>query len=167
MLGQARYGVYKDECEGVHPDAINKYYGVHGNTVHRRGTGAGHPIDEEDGDVEAQPELAERIAQDQQSQIRHEGVAVPQHGNPFTKASAEDQFWRVLREVVQDNVVPGGVGLYLEEWEGGVYPSYEVVRVGNRGTREIQVSLSDPIWQQRAKLWGQALTVLSITQMQS
>lgn len=45
FLGQARHGVYKDECEGIHPDVIEKYYGIHGKAAHRPSgvTGAANP----------------------------------------------------------------------------------------------------------------------------
>jgi hypothetical protein len=165
LLGQAKLGVYKDECEGVHPDVINKYYGVHGKTVHHNATGAGHPIDEDDN---SQPPLAEQIASDQQSHVHHAGVAVPLHGNPFGNSTAdEDKFWRILSNVVEEKITPEGVGLHCEEWDDGVYPSYEILQVGNRGTKEIHISLADVIWEQRAKLWGQAQTTLSVMQMYS
>ena len=155
LLGQARFGVYRDDCEGIHPDVIDKYYGTEGKTVRRKWqSGAGHPIDEEgdpksgmDSDCSSPPPpLAERIAQDQRSHIRHEGIDVPLHGNPFVDNSAgEDNFWRVLAEVVQENIIPEGVGLHQDEWEDETYPLYEVLRIGNKGMREIKISLEDPI----------------------
>ncbi|KAG1851933.1 hypothetical protein F4604DRAFT_1933868 [Suillus subluteus] len=30
FLGQTLFGVYCDDCEGIHPDVIEEYYGVHG-----------------------------------------------------------------------------------------------------------------------------------------
>lgn len=172
LLGQARFGVYKDECEGIHPDVIDKYYGVHGKSHrHVDATGAGHPDDEEDNsdsessDSRSTRGLAEKIAHDQMSHIRHEGIAVPVHGNPFDDDSHEQRFWRVLSEVMEKGITPEGVGLLPNEWEDATYPTFEVLRVGHKGTKEIEVSLADPIWLERAKLWGQALTVLNITQM--
>ena len=165
--------MYKDECEGIHPDVINKYYGVD-LSKHRRPagvTGAGHPDDEEDisdsesSDLGSSHGLAEKIARDQMGHIRHEGIAVPVHGNPFHDDSHEQQFWHVLAEVIQKDVTPEGVGLLPKEWEDVTYPTFEVLRVGHKGSKEIEVSLADPIWLQRAKLWGRALTILNVTQM--
>lgn len=42
-------GIYakRDDCEGVHPETIHKYYGTLGRVDRRPGaTGAGHPPDE-------------------------------------------------------------------------------------------------------------------------
>lgn len=132
LLGQARFGVYKDECEGLHPDIINKYYGTHGKTAYRHAgmTGARHPNDEEDNSDNSGSSgsgsshgLAEQIAHDQKSQIRHEGIAVPAHSSPFDDLNShEQQFWCVLGEVIQKDIVPEGVGLQPDEWEDGVTP---------------------------------------------
>ncbi|KAF8054959.1 hypothetical protein FPV67DRAFT_1391983, partial [Lyophyllum atratum] len=44
FIGQLEHGVYMDDCEGVHPDVINEFYGVHGPPGYRRRgqSGAGH-----------------------------------------------------------------------------------------------------------------------------
>ncbi|KAG1888547.1 hypothetical protein F4604DRAFT_1569719, partial [Suillus subluteus] len=57
FLGQMQFGVYQDDCEGVHPDVIEEHYGVHGPTTTRRQhqSGVGHPIDEEESDNEEEP----------------------------------------------------------------------------------------------------------------
>jgi hypothetical protein len=125
----------------VHPDTIDRYYGV---------------------DVDSSvlhEELAERIAADQQANIRHEGIDVPQHGSPFGSAQ-EDLFFQVLAEVVEKDITPAGYGLLSDEWDGDNYPIFEVIH-GRRGGKEIQVTLSHPIWKARAKFWVQALNVLS------
>ncbi|KZP04047.1 hypothetical protein FIBSPDRAFT_752144 [Athelia psychrophila] len=158
LLGQARFGVYKDECGGVHPDVISKYYGVHGKIIHRApgDTGAGNPADETDKDV------ADHVAADQQVHIRHEAIEVPIYGNPFMDEATEDGFWRLLAQMVEGDVVPEDVGLHPHEWDDGQYPLFEVLRVGSRGTKEVQISLEEVVWQQRAKLWGQAMTALEV-----
>jgi hypothetical protein len=57
-------------------------------------------------------------------------------------------------------IVPFGYGLYPEELENDTYPQIELVRAGKRAGKVIQISLSDPIWKDRAVLWCQALHVL-------
>ncbi|KAF7987119.1 hypothetical protein HWV62_321 [Athelia sp. TMB] len=158
LLGQARLGVYKDECGGVHPDIINKYYGIHGKTIKRApgDTGAGNAADEADDDV------AEQVAADQQVHIRHAEIEVAVHGNPFSSDVIEANFWDLLAQMVEGEVLPEDVGLIEHEWHNGEYPLYEVLRVGNRGTKEIQISLEEVVWWQRAKLWGQALIALEV-----
>lgn len=89
FLGHLQFGVYRDDCEGVHPDVINEYYGVHGHMTTRkhRQTGAGHPADEEDSDSDSDnehPETMEQAINNQQRhQIRHEAISVPSQQNPF------------------------------------------------------------------------------------
>ncbi|KAJ7286285.1 hypothetical protein C8J57DRAFT_1431768 [Mycena rebaudengoi] len=157
LLGQARFGVYRDDCEGLHPDTINKYYGVSTDpTTQRTGSGAGNPPDESDDD------LVERIAQDQGPQVRHEAIDVPDHRNPFLEDNAlESRFFDVLAEVVEADIVPAGYGIMPEEWEDEGYPNVEIVTAGKHGKTKIRVSLADGIWKQRAKLWVQGLNVLS------
>ncbi|KAJ7830605.1 hypothetical protein B0H13DRAFT_1655063, partial [Mycena leptocephala] len=157
LLGQAQFGVYHDDCEGLHSDTIEKYYGVFG--AERVGhAGAGNPPDEEDAD---HPDLAERIRVDQGPQVRHEAVDVPDHRNPFSEDSdAESKFFAVLADVVREDITPAGYGLLPEEWEEDGYPDVEILRAGKQMKTKITVSLAHPIWAQRAKLWMQGLNVL-------
>lgn len=50
LMGMLQEGVYpdRDDCEGVHPETINRYYGVDLEEERRvpGQTGAGHPSDE-------------------------------------------------------------------------------------------------------------------------
>ncbi|KAJ7487940.1 hypothetical protein FB451DRAFT_1025194 [Mycena latifolia] len=157
LLGQARLGLYRDDCDGLHPDTIDKYYGVSG--AERIGQpGAGNPPDEDND----QPGLVDRIGGDQVAQIRHEAIDVPDHRNPFSDDSAtESLFFGVLSEVVRQDVTPVGYGLLPEEWDEDGYPDVEILRAGKQMKTKIRVSLAHPIWRQRAKLWVQGLNVLS------
>ncbi|KAJ7343934.1 hypothetical protein DFH08DRAFT_810468 [Mycena albidolilacea] len=48
-MGQVRKGMYVDDCEGVHPNVIECYYGTHGPERHHRSgeTDVGQLDDEE------------------------------------------------------------------------------------------------------------------------
>lgn len=89
--------------DDVHPDVLNRYYGVHGSTKTRSShmTGAGHPEDElddsasesdssegsendGDGSDREVEELENRIAGDQHVNIRHEPIKVASHRPPFS-----------------------------------------------------------------------------------
>ncbi|KAF8959787.1 hypothetical protein BDZ97DRAFT_1666643, partial [Flammula alnicola] len=177
FMGQARFGVYKDECEGIHPDTIDKYYGVdHGTEIrHRTGHGAGHPIDEAESDSELQDvsaqqqerlqpspeELAQQIADNQTPQVRHEGVSVVQGRNPFHDENTEAAFFDVLGQVIESDIIPVGYGVHPDEWINDAYPTAETMKIGSRGTKEIQILLDDKIWEARARLWAQGLNVIS------
>lgn len=148
-MGQARFGVYKDDCEGVHPDTINEYYGTDRQPPHERAD----PIVED---------LLSKIYSGQDPQTRHEGVEVMQGCCPFRSQAAEDDFYKVLGNVIQARVIPAGYGLLLPEWEDGIYPATETLKIGVRSRKEIEIELSDNIWYDRAVLWGQALSTLQL-----
>ncbi|KAK6981346.1 hypothetical protein R3P38DRAFT_2396312, partial [Favolaschia claudopus] len=44
-----------------------------------------------------------------------------------------------------------------EEWEGEMYPAFEIIKSGRKGSKELRVALPDSIWRPRAELWGRAL----------
>jgi hypothetical protein len=170
FLGQLKHGIRDDDCEGIHPDTINQYYGVN-NTKSQT---AGHSSEETDSDldtdadsdsnlasgVDAQEELVRGISHDQQRHIRHKGVKVPRHCNPFTDGEEEGQFFQVLAEVIGLEIEPKGYGLHPEEWEGANYPIWEFIKVGKQ-RKEMKLSLEDPLWRCRAILWVQGLNVLA------
>jgi hypothetical protein len=167
FIGQLKHGVYDDDCKGVHPDVINQYYGTSGDRSHRpkSQTGAGHPKDEAESDSEMDTSEGKAVLQginsDQWRHVRHEGIDVPHHYNPFGGEGKDLQFFEVLAKVVEQEVHPNGYGLHPNEWEEESYPVLEWVRAGKRGNKEIQVSLENTIWMRRAVLWVQGLAVLS------
>jgi len=100
----------------------------------------------------------EQIAQDQRHHIRHEGIDVPPHGNPFLDDNAgEDRFWRILGNVIEESIIPM-MWLHPEEWEGGVYPTYEVCGLATEAPKKICISLADVVWEQWAKTVGSSIS---------
>ncbi len=59
-MGQTRFGIYKDDCDGIHPDTIDEYYGA--DRKHR-GIHADPSIED----------LASKIHVNEETQTRHEG----------------------------------------------------------------------------------------------
>jgi hypothetical protein len=110
---------------------------------------------------EADEDIVQRINSDQRRHVRHEGVHVPQHGNPFSDSEEEDKFFQVLAGVVEQGIEPEGYGLYADEWEDGSYPIWESIKLGKRAGKEIHVSLQEPLWKCRAVLWVQGINVLA------
>lgn len=128
-------------------------------------TGAGHSdneSDDSDSDSEAHSpvDLAERIADHQRLNVRHDAVDPPLHRCPFQDGAQENQFRQILAEVIDRDIIPTGYGLLQTEWEDDEYPLFEVIKIGRRSKKGIQVDLSDAAWWQRAKLWVQALDIL-------
>ncbi|KAK7023060.1 hypothetical protein R3P38DRAFT_3317322 [Favolaschia claudopus] len=173
LIGKAKYGIYRDDCGSLHPETIEKYYGVRGKERIRRTSGAGNPPDKEDegeGDEDEDEDkdededdmLEDRIRADQDPQIRHEAIEVPNHRNPFNQdPEMERKFFDTLADVVTQDVVPEGYGVLPEEWEAEAYPDVEVLAAGRTMKKKIAVSLAHPIWLERAKFWAQGLAVLS------
>ncbi|KAH7904393.1 hypothetical protein BJ138DRAFT_1019195, partial [Hygrophoropsis aurantiaca] len=164
LLGQATLGIYEqDECEGVHPDTINRYYGTHGtqSVHHQNETGAGHPPDEVESDNDDMGPITEKITNDQWTEVRHEGVIVPEYNSPFSIAD-EIRFFEVLGQVVEQNIVPPGYHLLDDEQTNEDRSMIEILQVGRRNNKQLYISLEDPVWQYRAQLWVQALSVLIV-----
>jgi hypothetical protein len=180
FLGQTEHGIYdNDPMDTVHPDTINRYYGVDGPEQTRRlgQTGAGHAADEgsdlepldsgsedseenNDSDIDAEwTELQHEIARDQAHNIRHEPIKVARHRNPFPTQAAEDEFHNILKIVVEQGVIPEGFGVCPDEWEDG-YPEQETIKTGLRG-KGLEITLPEAVWFPRAILWAQALDVMS------
>ncbi|KAJ7649692.1 hypothetical protein FB45DRAFT_961 [Roridomyces roridus] len=170
FLGQLTEGVYReDPLDGIHPDAINRYYGVHGPRLRRprNQTGAGNDpeeVEEEDVgavDVSDEEELENQIGADLQKNIRHEPVKVPRHRSPFKDAELQDLFVQQLEALqLQPDVLPEDYGILEEEWEEEDYPEIEVFRPGTQG-KELSIILPRQIWYPRAARWAQALDFMS------
>ncbi|KII84219.1 hypothetical protein PLICRDRAFT_58020 [Plicaturopsis crispa FD-325 SS-3] len=172
LLGQTEHGLYKDDCEDVHPDVISQYYGVSGRARRRADgeTGAGHDPEESDLDDDHDDaseaaeidddDLAERVAADQEHHIRHEAVDVARSSNPFPTDEFRDIFWTAFHTVHANGTVPTGFGLLENEWEGGEYMPFEILRTGKKGKKELRVALPGHIWRPRAEKWGRALDLM-------
>jgi hypothetical protein len=164
----------------VHPDIVNKYYGVDGHRLVRgpTQTGAGQPEGEdaetfsidnysEDDDAEemevddAEEYLQDCITEDQAKNIRHPAVKVARHANPFKCEADEDRFFAVLAEIRGRTLIPEGYGVLEHEWEDEAYPVLETINPGTRGSKQIIVELPRAIWLPRAILFAQGLDVMA------
>jgi hypothetical protein len=138
---------------------LNKYHGVAGQENPRTpGNGAGHAEDDLFSLV------ADRIEENQQSNIRHEGVDVPRHTTPWGTQSAHARFCTALAEVKRSKIVPQNFGMLPEEWDVGGYPVSEVVPLGRWGGKVLDIALPIALWKPRAVVWCQALEVLTCIQ---
>ncbi|KAJ6489726.1 hypothetical protein C8R45DRAFT_1138343 [Mycena sanguinolenta] len=164
-----REGVYLDDCAGVHPDIIQQYYGTRGPQRRQMSgqTGAGQ-LDDEDISLpssnlatESSSEVdLEELVEEAHAGNFHDAVGVPKHANPFSDDGTMQLFYDSLEATIRTDIVPPGYGLLPEEWEGGEYPTFEILKSGRRGGRELRVALPDAIWRPRAVMWGRALAVL-------
>ena len=99
------------------------------------------------------------ISANKQDNQAHEAVQVPPPSNPFASDEKEAQFYDVLQQVVAHNITPENLGL-ATEWEDRVYPIYETIHIGRRISKELHVSLAEPIWYDQARIWCQVLITL-------
>ncbi|KAJ6470290.1 hypothetical protein C8R47DRAFT_988786, partial [Mycena vitilis] len=172
LLGQLTEGVYReDPLAGIHPDAINRYYGIAGRHLHRSRTqtGAGITSEDEEDEVEEddvhEPSVEEQIENQVQADlaqnIRHEPVKVANHGSPFDEVELEIHFLSLLLELVSEpDVVPEDFGILPEEWEDDDYPEVEVIRPGTKG-KELAVILPRDEWFAKAVRWVQGLDLMT------
>ncbi|KAJ7599816.1 hypothetical protein C8J56DRAFT_879593 [Mycena floridula] len=176
FMGQTQLGVYIDEFSGTAPSVLEHYYGTTRGSVRRRPhqTGAGHPADEESSDEEItgdssdsdssasrSADLADQIAEDHDSNFLHDAVDTPRRVNPFPEPTVRRIFEDALATITGAGHVPAGFGILPDEWEDGEYPSFEILRSGRRGTKELRISLPDTIWRPRAVQWVQALDIMT------
>lgn len=139
--------------EGVSPEELANYYGVHGPTQDRRRgqTGAGHPQDEND---------SSDSSDDEQNEEEVESVEVDESHPPFDEHHLA-LFRDALRQVCDQGIIPEGYGVLEDEWGGDGYPTVETIQSGRRGRREITLGLPDSIWRPRAILWIQAVDIMT------
>ncbi|KAJ6592418.1 hypothetical protein B0H19DRAFT_917321 [Mycena capillaripes] len=172
FLGQLTEGVYRhDPLDGIHPDAINRYYGVAGRRLRRsrNRTGAGISSDDEaeedDNDDEHEPNVEEQLENQVQADlvqnIRHQPVKVAKHRSPFKDEELEDHFLSLLEDLLaQPAVLPEDYGILEDEWEEDDYPEIEIIRPGTKG-KELAVILPRAEWFPRAARWAQGLDLMT------
>ncbi|KAJ7165971.1 hypothetical protein C8R46DRAFT_997065 [Mycena filopes] len=175
FVGQVQHGVYGDDYDEVHPSVLERYYGVHGQITRRAAgqTGAGQlddedvplpPVRDEDSDDESDmdnDDLAQEIEEAHASNFHHDPVPVPKHANPFPDDETMQLFHDTLTAASQIGLVPEGYGLLPHEWVDHAYPTYEILKSGRRGAKELRIALPDSIWRPRAELWGRGLAILN------
>jgi len=105
--------------------------------------------------------LAEKIGKNELHHVRHEGIHVSEGQSLFPSSEHKAQFFSTLQHAVENKFVPHGYGTLLYEWKDGHYPINEDISIGNRGSRQLTISLEHPIWLARARLWAQALHTLT------
>jgi len=155
FMSELQRGKYADEFENVHPDILDRYFGVNGAPSQRDHSGAGDS-DDEDGISE----LDNMISTDQQSHIRHDPVDVPKHAAPFASEEAEDIFYAALKDVLAAGIVPRDLGVHDSEWDGGDYPTFEAIKSGRRG-KLLNMVLPFDIWWPKAVAWAQGLDLMT------
>ncbi|KLO16315.1 hypothetical protein SCHPADRAFT_914084 [Schizopora paradoxa] len=140
--------------EGVHPETLEKYYGVEGDPLVRRAgqTGAGHPEDEPNNEV---AEMIARISADQDHAIRHEAIDVPATTSPFESNEGLALFRTSLEQAVTQNVMPEGFEDVCGEWEES-----EGIGSGRRGERRLLIRLPAEIWKPRALAWARSYQIM-------
>lgn len=157
FLGQLSTGIYIDEHNNVHPEVLQKYLGTSGDRVkrHRNQTGAGHSVDEEEWST-----MVTRISEDQQLNVRHEGVTPPLSNSPFHNATIEEIFFSALRSTEEQGLLPNNYRIRDDEWEGESYPVQETIQFGRGSRKHLEVELPIQIWKCRAERWCRAHSVM-------
>ncbi|KAJ7582483.1 hypothetical protein C8J56DRAFT_791666, partial [Mycena floridula] len=173
LLGQLENGVYcedadsdSDEYDNVEPAVLERY---HGTTEHNprqdpessSNSESSHSSDESED--ESEPSLNAQILESIEHQFLPDEVHAPRHKNPFPTDDHTQCFIQGLQVIRDANHIPPRFGMLPEEWdedEGGEYPTFEMLRLGRRSTKQLRIALPDHIWRPRSVLWVQALDVM-------
>ena len=102
--------------------------------------------DEPDLDANDGSDLEARIAAFVNRRVHGKEIVTPRHENPFKSNTNMETFEEALQSVRLEGVVPDGYGVLPEEWDDGGYPSYEILKVGRRGAKQLRVALPHEVW---------------------
>lgn len=174
LLGQTEHGIYNDDCEGMHPHTIVRYYGVdatpgrHGqdsssessSNTDTRSEFHSHGSDHH-SDTFEHDDIEHAVAEDQERNIRHPPIPVPDAHCPFQDEDTYNMFQSVLTEALQLDGLPNGFGVTNEELGAEGYETQEILRIGKRGQKSLIVALPEHVWRPRTELWARALHVMS------
>ncbi|KAF8215041.1 hypothetical protein K438DRAFT_1561612, partial [Mycena galopus ATCC 62051] len=103
-------------------------------------------------------DLEEQI-EEEHTENFHEAVSALKHADPFDDSAIMQLFYNSLEAAIRANIVPPGYGLLPEEWDKDGYPSFKILKLGHRGSKQLTISLPDEIWWPRAEMWGRTLAV--------
>ena len=159
FLRQTQLGIYsEDDCEGVHPDTIQEYYGTTQDCAeHQIGqTGAGHPPEELDDNC-IEIGLINDVVQGQDSNIRHDSIPTANHEAPPMSPESLALFLDCLATLWDHDQ---GDLLHLAASRPIMWDLMEVMRVGCLRQKELVISLVDAAWERRALLWLAATRIL-------
>ncbi|KAF9019424.1 hypothetical protein BDZ89DRAFT_1207452, partial [Hymenopellis radicata] len=188
LLG-AGIHVSMDDFEGVDPEILEQVYGVDGNEK-KQTSGAEHEDDDMDSDEASEMEIETEEEEEEEEIDDLEGfpeqpkgeteigfwkqlliglrdkflpkaVHTPRKTCPFDGNEIEDVFAPLLAEMEDSGKLPEGYGLLESEWQTELYPSFEILRSGRKGSKELRIALRVEDWQPKAVRWGRALHIMN------
>ena len=162
LLAQTQHGLFTNDTEISHEEAMNQVHGNGGINVHEEQSDDDSDTSEtaEDSDgLHAEEQEASSSRDDQLDDV-HDAVVVPDVTDPFLDEELMHTFTAALEIVREQEMLPEGYGLLPEEWDNDEYPAYWVIKSGRRG-KDLTVSLPDAQWRARSELWGQALDIVN------
>lgn len=115
-------------------------------------------IDSDDDDDDEDSTQAAAITEEQRCNLRHEGIAVPRHANPFATEEETDGFLNMVAHAIQIDAELEGFGAELAVRSD--YPTVERITLGQGGRREIEIPLTMTLWLPRIRSWCQAASLL-------
>lgn len=108
-------------------------------------------------------EFIDQIAADTAHNFLHDAVPVPKHQCPFRREETIEAFEIILNDIKSGRgAIPQGYYLRPNEWDEDGYPSYEIIRSGRRGAKELRIALPDQVWRPRAEIWVKALVAMEL-----
>ena len=74
-------------------------------------------------------DLGSQIGTDQQANVHHEPIAIPNTSNVFPSDEVVELFHQALSDADADNMIPEGFLLSDDNWLDG-YPTHEMITIG-------------------------------------
>lgn len=110
------------------------------------------------GGVSDDEDEVARIEDAVNANTRHAPVKVPRVQSPFTEPDTEADFITALNNAREDDAIPSGFGLLVNEDGFGQWETSEYIKVGR--VRHLKAILPESVWQPRVVQWVQALAGL-------
>lgn len=177
LLAQTQHGLFTNDTEISHREAMNQIYGNGEIDIYKEQSEESNEeeSDEEEEHDEEEDSNASKFAEDSDGLTEepeasgsrndqlddvHDAIVVPDVTNPFSDDDLMQAFTTALDIVREQGMLPEGYGLLPEEWDDNEYPAFWVIKSGRRG-KDLTISLPDARWRARSELWGQALDIIN------
>ena len=146
------------DSDSMHVDVDNS---DHESNVASESTTDSEWSDSDEPELDDTDDLEAHIAAFVACRVHGKEIVTPRNENPFESDADIETFNEALQSVQSEGIVPDGYGILPEEWDDDGYPTYEILKVGRRGTKQLRIALPHEIWKSRAELWTQALVVMT------
>ncbi|KAF7793294.1 hypothetical protein EIP86_004406 [Pleurotus ostreatoroseus] len=128
FLGQIKFGIYAEDYSNedeVHPDTTAEFRLAH--------------VDDIEDKLPNAQDLADYVEECERTNLRHDGIPVPRHTNPFQTPEELEDYLALLQRVKSVDADSEGFGVELIDAPD--YPVSEHIIFGRGGRKELEIPL--------------------------